>query len=350
MTVKPENSIVTHSYDIGASTPLPAADVDRARDLIGKAKSANTRRVYASSWSVFESWCADKDLDPLAAQPEQVAVYLAWRLSEGLLPSSLTREYSALAFYLRSSTRAQAEVWRRRYRPHVISELLSGAWREHGRPAEKKRAVGGEMLLSAALAPLEAWGRGIQAVRDRALFLVGFHGAFRRSELVGLDRSDLHGEDAGAVIVLRRSKTDQEGKGHMKAIPRFPEDESICPVKALSTWVKCARVKDGPLFRALNGDMVTPDRIDDRTVANAVKRIAQHLRYDPEIFAGHSLRSGFITFAHQNGMSVAEIQLQTGHRNGDQVIDYIQRANPFKGNAALGVREALLKARAKRSV
>jgi integrase len=316
--------------------------VERARNLIANARAANTRRAYASSWGFFEGWCAEERIDPHAAQPEQVVMYLEWRLSEGLLPSSLTREYSALAFYLRSSTREGAEVWRRRQRPHAISELLAGAKRTLGRPAKKKRAIVEETLLAAAQAPTGAWGEGLRAFRNRALFLVGFHGGFRRSELVGLDRDDLSSEPQGAVIVVRRSKTDQTGQGLVKAIHR-DEDLGVCPVKALSDWVKGARITSGPLFRSMRGNIVTGERLDERIVADVVKRIAVYLGLKPDAFAGHSLRSGFITVAHNNGSPVAEIMVQTGHKKVEQVIDYIQRIDPFRGNAGARIRASKLR-------
>ena len=334
MSDAPKNAIIPHSSGFSAPMAVSAAAVSHAQSLIDNARAANTRRAYASSWGFFESWCADLGIDPLSAQPEQVVLYLEWRVSEGMASSSLMREYSALAFYLRSSSRQSAEVWRRRLRPHVVTEFLAGVARTYGRPAKKKRAVAEEALLAAARAPLEAWGGGLRGVRDRAIFLVGFHGGFRRSELAALERADLASVEEGAILVVRRSKTDQGGKGLVKAVARS-EDLSVCPVKALSDWVKGARITRGPLFPAMRGEIVQPHPIDPRTVADVVKRMASYLGLREADFAGHSLRSGFVSVAFDRGASVPEIMLQTGHRSTEQVMDYIQRANPFRGNATM---------------
>jgi len=75
-------------------------------------------------------------------------------------------------------------------------------------------------------------------VRDRALLLVGFAGAFRRSELVSLDVADvLFGAD-GLIVQLHRSKTDQEGEGRKVGLP-FGSNPLTCPVRAsiLLEWM-----------------------------------------------------------------------------------------------------------------
>ena len=91
---------------------------------------------------------------------------------------------------------------------------------------------------------------GLRGARDRALLLVGFAGAFRRSELSALEVSDLKFTAEGLVIDLRRSKTDQEAKGREVGIP-FGTDELTCPVRILKAWLGRGNIDCGPVFRSL---------------------------------------------------------------------------------------------------
>jgi len=81
-----------------------------------------------------------------------------------------------------------------------------------------------------------------------ALLLLGFAGAFRRSELVALDVSDVQFAAEGLIVTLRRSKTDQEGEGMIKGVS-FGSVPATCPVRALRTWLDIIKISDGPLFR-----------------------------------------------------------------------------------------------------
>jgi integrase len=138
--------------------------------------------------------------------------------------------------------------------------------------------------------------------RDRALILLGFAGAFRRSELVALDVSDIEETDAGLRVTIRQSKTDQEGEGAVIAIAR---GAITCPVRALRDWLDEADIESGALFRSVNkAGVVASARLTDRSVANIVKAMAGNVGLDASAFSAHSLRSGFLTSAASNGASI----------------------------------------------
>jgi integrase len=140
-------------------------------------------------------------------------------------------------------------------------------------------------------------------LRDRALLLLGFAGAFRRSELVGLDVSDLELSSAGLAITLRKSKTDQEGGSRRLGIP-YGSLAATCPVRSLQAWLETARISDGPVFRALDKfQRVQPGRLSGKAVARIVKRRAAAVGLDPSRYAGHSLRAGLATSAAAGGAS-----------------------------------------------
>jgi integrase len=186
--------------------------------------------------------------------------------------------------------------------------------------------------LKTMVAPL---GADIRDLRDRALLLVGFAGAFRRSELVAINCTDLEWMDEGLIVTLPRSKTDQEGKGRLVAIPRGSPD--FCPVEALGTWLRSAGVEEGTLFRAIDchgsvyGDGLSPD-----SVARIIKKKAAAVGLDPARFSGHSLRAGLVTSAAAAGVPEWAIRRLTGHRSEAMLHRYVRPVDPFVGAVVNG--------------
>lgn len=175
---------------------------------------------------------------------------------------------------------------------------------------------------------------GLRALRDRALLLVGFAAALRRSELVALDVADVAFVTEGLVVTLRRAKTDQEGRGTEIAIP-FGRGVQTCPVLALRVWLEAARIEEGAIFRSVSRhDALGPARLSDRDVARVVKAAVAAAGYDPTTFAGHSLRSGFITTAAREGVAERHIQNQSRHKSLPVLRGYIRRGSLFVDNAA----------------
>jgi len=174
-------------------------------------------------------------------------------------------------------------------------------------------------------------------LRDRALLLLGFSGAFRRSELVALDVEDLEFTGDGLVVTQRRGKTDQEGVGRKIGIP-FGGNPDTCPVRAVRKWLDAAAVMSGPVFRSVNRHgHVQPGRLSDKAVAIVVKRHAPAAGLDPLRYAGHSLRAGLATAAAAAGASERSIMNQTGHRSVPMVRKYIRDGQLFRENAAATV-------------
>jgi integrase len=171
-------------------------------------------------------------------------------------------------------------------------------------------------------------------LRDRAVLLLGFAGAFRRSELVSLDVADLEFSSAGLIVTLRKSKTDQKGAGRRIGIP-YGSTEGTCPVRAVQAWLETARISDGPVFRPLDRfQRVQTTRLSDKAVALIVKRRAKAVGLDPTRYAGHSLRAGLATSAAAAGASERVIMSQTGHRSADMVRKYIREGSLFTANPA----------------
>ncbi len=304
---------------------------ERVRETARRSRAPATLANYARAWGGFAAWCAREGRVALDAAPDAaaatVAEYLRDRADEGLRWPTVGLDLAAIAFGYRDAGLPPPS------QHNGVKRFTEGLRRELGRATASKAPVT-EAELRAMVAALPAT---IQGIRDRAILLVGFVGAFRRSELVGLDVEDVAEHQAGLVITARRSKTDQEARGFEKAIP-LGATPDLCPVRALKAWLEAARITSGPLLRSIDRHgNVAPDRISGLTVARVVKRVATAAGLDAERFSGHSLRLGFVTTAAQRGCSERSIANQTGHRSMPVLRSYIRRATVFEENAAVAV-------------
>jgi site-specific recombinase XerD len=190
--------------------------------------------------------------------------------------------------------------------------------------------VAAKMLGMVATAP-----ESLTGLRDRALLLLGFAGAFRRSELVALDVADIAENETGLLVRIRSSKTDQEGEGVTIAIAR---GDIACPVKALRVWLDAAGIETGPIFRPIDkAGTVRPSRLTCRSVANFVKAYAARAGLDASAYSGHSLRSGFLTSAAGKGASIFKMMDVSRHKSVDTPRGYVRDAELFKDHAGTGL-------------
>jgi integrase len=176
--------------------------------------------------------------------------------------------------------------------------------------------------------------RDLKGLRDRALLLLGFAGAFRRSELVALDLADLEFCDGGLRVHIHRSKTDQEGIGATIAIVT---GSIACPVQAVRTWLEAAGITSGPLFRSIRKGGAIGERLTDQSVGHIVKAHAERVGLDPTTFAGHSLRAGFLTSAAKRGASIFKMMDLSRHKSMDTLRGYVRDADLFRDNAGAGL-------------
>jgi site-specific recombinase XerD len=332
----PKNIVKSNTYDHSVVLATVEPQVAHAHHLIASACAPNTQRAYNVSWRYFSQWCAAINVDPDRATVPIVATYLAAR-HDGtaipglapLAPPSIVREYSAISYRLRQLS---PEAWPFKQRPPKIMELIRGARRTTGRPPRRVLPLLESHIHQ--IARLDFWP-GLFGVRNRALLLLGFLGAFRRSELCSLDTGDLRMVKGALHVTLRRSKTDQAGQGVVKAVPPM-KDKAVCPVLAVKRW--CIEIDDGPLFCALTHvGNVTSGRLSPASVALIVKQAVEEIGLDPRLYAGHSLRCGFVTTAALGGADLDSIMHQTGHKSVEQVRDYIRRSDPLQNNAAVGL-------------
>jgi site-specific recombinase XerD len=309
----------------GESLPLPASEVAAAADYARAEKAEATRRAYRTDFGIFRAWCAERRISALPAAPEAVAAFLAHEAERQVRPSTIGRRVAAIRYAHKLAGFSLPTDDER------VRATVRGIRRSLGAAPSKKMPATAERVIG--MAPLV--GTKLSAIRDRALLLIGFAGAFRRSELVAINVEDLEETAEGLRITIRRSKTDQEGHGHVIAIPR---GVIACPVAALKTWLEAAAITEGPVFRPIGkGGRLQLGRLTDRSVADIVKAHAQRAGLDPKLFAGHSLRSGFLTSAAARGASIFKMADQSRHKSMDTLRGYVRDAEIFKDHAGKGL-------------
>lgn len=336
----PGMGVINTAMGMGAAiVPSPALcpSLDQVREYIRASKADNTLRGYQSDWRAFCAWCESRGLCPMPATPETVAAFIAdcaGRLKVG----SIQRRLNAIAeahkaVGLESPTHSA-----------IVANTMKGIRRTKGTAPAQKAAT----LIDDIRAMVEATDAGLIGLRDRALILLGFAGAFRRSELVGLTVEDCAFGKDGLTVTLRRSKTDQAGAGRKVGIP-YGSNPETCPVRNLNQWIEQAGITGiaggpgsgelggigGRLFRSINRHgQVQPGGLAGIDVARVVKKLADRAGMDAAKYAGHSLRAGHATSAAIAGASERSIMNQTGHRSVQMVRRYIRDGSLFRENSA----------------
>lgn len=288
------------------------------RAYLAAEKSSSTRKGYATDWSDFTAWCTQASADPLPAFPETVARYLAQLADGGRKSSTIQRRIAAI----RSAHKAAG------FEPPTNAEGVKATMRGirrtlRSKPTRKKPTTAA--LLSKVLEHLPTTLAG---VRDRAILLVGFAAALRRSELIALQLEEIERRAGGVMIRLGHSKSDQEGKGTELPVPN---GKKLRPVEALDAWLAAAKITAGPVFREVDRHgRVGAGALSDRSVARIVKRAVKAAGLDEEAFSGHSMRAGFVTSALDAGEDPLRVKKQSRHVKLDTLTIYDRRENELE--------------------
>jgi integrase len=312
----------------------------KARGYVEAASSANTRRAYAADWRHYSSWCRRQGVEMFPPDPQLVGLYVTACASGATTGEKKPNAVSTIERRLSSLSWNYAQRGQPLDRnDRHIATVMAGIRNTHAAPPRQKEAI----LPQDLIAMLETLDRGsLRGLRDRAMLLVGFAGALRRSEIVGLDvardqTADGRGWteilDNGLLVTLRGKTGWREVE-----IGRGSSDAS-CPVAALETWLRFARIAHGPLFRRVTGrgKSVGPDRLNDQEVARLVKKaaLAAGVRGDlaegerAQRFGGHSLRAGLASSAE---VDERYVQKQLGHASAEMTRKYQRRRDRFRVN------------------
>ena len=311
--------------------------VDAARDYARGASAENTTAAYRSDWAHFSGWCRRRGASVLPPSAPLMGLYLANCASPddgapALSVSTIERRLSGLVWHYR-----QRGFDLDRKDRHIAS-VLAGIRRRHARPPVQKEAV----LAEDILAMIATLPHDLRGLRDRAILLVGYAGALRRSEIVSLDhgRDDTPDSDGWITIEPEGAVLTLKGKTGWREVEigRGSSDQS-CPVHALEHWLHFGRINFGPLFRRTTRDnrRVLDARLSDKHVARLIKQtvLDAGLRSDlPEkerlaLFSGHSLRAGLASSAD---VDERYVQKHLGHASAEMTRRYQRRRDRFRVN------------------
>ena len=318
-------SLVVHDQAHAITAGALDEDITRAAEAAAHARAKSTRDAYARAWERWTAYAQERGARALPAAPVVVAAYLALLDAEGLAPASLDVALAAIVDRHRA-----ARVPPPTNDP-AVRDVRAGIRARRGtRPRSKAALSPDELHEMISALPPDASG-----ARDRALLLVGFGAALRRSELVALHVDHLEWHARGVVVLVTRSKGDQEGAG--VEIPIHAAPGALCPVAALRAWLDVAGVDAGPVFRSVDRwGRIGREALGARAVADVVKRAARRVGLDPRELAGHSLRSGFATTAAREGANMAEIGAVTRHSSEAMIRRYIRRGSLFERDPLRG--------------
>jgi integrase len=342
---------------------LPAYVVESAKDFMHEARAANTRAAYGTAWRLFSAWCADNGRTALPASPETVVGWITCLAlgADGRKP----RSRGTIAVYLSGVITAQRTAGYEFNTKHgALVEAWRGISRNKARTEIERKAkplLGRDLQrLLEGLDP-----SNLLDVRDGAMIALGWSGALRRSELVGLDwetvgdgtgclrieeREEQRGAERvvvrGLVITLARSKAAQENAVSII----IPGDDMPTAMEWVERWIAVSQVRPGqPIFRSIarvkgGRHRIVDERLGGKSVSSTLKKRVRELaiasgksRTEAEglvkRFTAHALRAGFITTAANNDLSLHEIAKHSRHRTLDVVAGYVREADGWKRSA-----------------
>ena len=278
--------------------------------FIAASQSNATKRAYVSDLKHFFA-----NGGAIPSSPAVLAEYLA-KCAEKLSVATIERRLTAIhKAHLEKSLQSPAQS-------ETVKRVMQGIRRTLGTKQRQVQPMVKDDLL-AALVMIDRQKMPVKAARDRALLLVGFASAMRRSELVGVMVEHVTHLPNGLEIFLPSSKTDQDRQGRTVFIPHANGDR--CPVHALVNWLEIAGIKEGYVFRAVTRhDRIARHGLSPQSVALVVKASVARVGGDSKKVSGHSLRAGYCTSAAEKGLQPWQIREQTGHKSDVTLAKYIR--------------------------
>ena len=314
---------------------LTLGNRDFYSEVLSSALAKNTRIAYEKGWSCFEDYCSSRKIDPLSATPEEVADFLIELATRPSSKSGKTLSMGTVALYRSGINKRYAEAGMVSPMNHPeVNAVFKGLSRIKGTASRRVKALREHHIKRM----LDQCGDALIGLRDAAIIAVGFAGALRRSEICGLMVDDIEfikpakGNGSKKMFVhIRKSKTDQEGKGQKIAIP---EGRYLRPIQRLQDWLEASGITGGHLFQTMKrGGKLRGLPLHHSDVPRLVKHYAGLVGLDSKEVSGHSLRAGFVTSAAVHNARLDKIMEITRHSNPATVMKYIRDADSFRDHA-----------------
>lgn len=285
------------------------------KEYMIKSKSESTRRAYRADWKYFVQWCEQEGLQSMPAQIPTIAGYMIY-LSKTHKAATLDRKILSIkqahAFYGHPIDKNDT----------ILRDTMIGIKNTIGTTQTTKAPI----LTEDLKCMVSHCGDNLIGKRNRALFLLGFSGAFRRSELVSLKGKDLKFTDNGLEVTLRKSKTDQQGKGCVVPIP-YGSNFETCPVRSMKKWLDSSGIVDGFIFPSITkSGKINEKALGGNYIATMIKK-NPHIKDKDMDFSGHSLRAGFCTQAAINNIPMHSCMKQARQKKIETHLKYVRVAN-----------------------
>ncbi|MFC7339552.1 site-specific integrase [Haloferula chungangensis] len=288
-------------------------------------------KAYLSDLNHFVEWCQHHGQPVLPCSSLALVQFLTEH-AEGYSMATVERRAAAVSWAHRKAGFLGPDNPRT---TPVVVECLRLLRRRYRETKQKQARELSTELTRALVDECRDDNNTTLGLRDRAMLLIGFAGAFRRSELVRIAVEDLEWRKQGVEINVRWSKTDQEGRGLVKYITagQVPATD---PVATLKGWLEISGIESGPVFRRVFKDgSVGSTGLSDKAVFNTIKsRMRAVGLEDWDDFSPHSLRSGFASVAAENGASIQAIKGQGGWKSDRTAMRYIRRRDGWESSAA----------------
>ena len=304
-------------------------------EVLSSALANNTRIAYHKGWCCFEDYCLNKQIDPFSATPEEIVGFL---IELATLPSPKSGKIlsiGTIALYRSGINKKYVEAGKISPANHPkVDAVFKGLGRIRGTASRQVKALREHHIKKM----LDQCDGTLIGLRDAAIIAIGFAGALRRSEICGLTVDDIEfikpvkgGDSKKMFIYIRKSKTDQQGKGQKIAIP---EGRNLKPIQRLQTWLQASGITQGHVFQTMKrGGMLRGSPMHHSDIPRLVKRYAELIGLDPKEVSGHSLRAGFVTSAAVHHARLDKIMEITRHSNPQTVMRYIRDADCFRDHA-----------------
>lgn len=313
-----------------------------AQQQLREGTPANTVRAYEGDWARFQSWCAELALQALPADIKTITLYVAYLADENrpagrrhragaCRPPTIERALAAISYMHRVSGFPTPTT------SQTVKDHLKAL-----RIATLKQKVRAAPLLRVDLEAMVALfdPTNLVHVRDRAILLVGWACALRRSEIVSLHREDIEQQRQGLLVSIRKSKGNQTGEPELLPV-EHAKNKALCPVLALQKWLVLSGIVEGSLFCNVSEAQATKHPMHDWQVDALVKRWTTVAKLSEPSrgyrYSAHSLRAGFITQAIKDGRPEWAVMHHARHRDYKTMQNYIRLADPFKDNPCKGL-------------
>jgi site-specific recombinase XerD len=336
MAESPQKSLAEWIPPLDALPPVAVGQLRAWWHRAERVYPVNTLKAWRCDWVIYGGYCAARDLSPLPASPDTVAGFVQFCRESAKKPATVSRYLSTIARFHRA-----AELFNPCASEAVQMEL-KGMTREVSVRQRQARGLG----MAEIQRFLEGAGKSMPAMRERAMLCVAYDAMTRRSELIAIDVEDVKFLDDGTGrLLIRRSKTDQAGEGHVAYLSRQT-------VRFLKAWLKAAAIKEGAVFRRIIGrGTVTYDhkgkgriggRLSPEAVALAFKAVARYLNLpaeDIEGVSGHSVRVGATQDLLALNVDLASVMREGRWKTVRMPMRYGEHVMAARGGMARAARE-----------